>query len=378
MSGNIKSGFGVNVWWTVPELIHDAKLAQAILAKHGCEPGWMRQPTKQTEVSRAVYSFQNLHVKDGRRKVEQVADNKANVVYGILERKRVDSEEVEFTQKTTVWLNKATDEVRVEGELANEVPGALQKYAGKVTDEDVRIFLRNIVNQCFGIPKRPSGGIYFIPAQFASVIQSAQAVLAEFQTGAKLYVEGVVDGEQERQNTWEAVEEEINKRIDDTVSAVERIERSTAAVKDHEEKLTGIKELMEVYKNLLGEEAKYEAVAEKLEGTVKVVSDKISQLQQGTAAKLVQSKPGKAAGPAKQEEEMSTKDNVWVKVAHEVLVKEGKPMHYKEITEKALKAGVETKGKTPALTMCTRLSQSIKNGDGLFKALGKGVYEVAS
>jgi hypothetical protein len=281
----MSNGLGVNVWWTVPVTAQDGLQSQAVLEKFGFSKDDLPLPSRRTEVSRACYSFQNRQGKNNRRITEKAADDGTFVTYGILNR-RQKADRVSFRQGTTVKLEKATGAVQAEGKLAQEVLDSVKEFEGKIVDDDIRSFLRRVIVKAHGISKRPSGGIYFIPEKYAQVINSANEALKEIGGGAKLYVEGIINGVQERQNIWGSVEEEIDGQIAETLAAVDRIERSTEAVKDQQSKLDGLKELADVYQNLLGEEAKYADVAERIEAAVQQVSAKMSKLQAGTAARL--------------------------------------------------------------------------------------------
>lgn len=386
-SGNGR--FGVNVWWTCPEVIRDASTVQNALTKHGFEKNDIPLPSRRTEISRACYSFQNRQGKSNRHLTEKANDNVNFVTYGILDRQQEESDKVGFNQNTTIRLDKSTDEVKVEGSLASEVMESIKTYSGKVTDDDIRYFLRRVIRMCFGIAKRPTGGIYFVPDQFSHVIKSAQSVLDEMNTGAKMYVEGVVNGVQERQNVWSSVEEEIEGRLAETLSAVERIERRTSAVKDHEEKLKGVKDLMDTYVGLLGEEAKYQGIAEKIEVAVKTVGEKLTQVQKGTASVISTVKPSKVAPamkkaanpPPPKAAATGTKEfsNEFLKAAFDVLKTAGKPMSHKEITAAAVANGFNAAIDYEIGTaIYNSLSYSVRNNQGVFKKVGAGVFDLVA
>jgi restriction system protein len=64
--------------------------------------------------------------------------------------------------------------------------------------------------------------------------------------------------------------------------------------------------------------------------------------------------------------------------AEEVLKQAGEPLHYREITERAIAQGlIETKGQTPARTMNAQLSTSIQSGESPFVRVGRGIYGLA-
>jgi hypothetical protein len=280
-------GFGVNVWWTVPGLLKDGKTAQEALVENGFSKKDMPLPTRRAEVSRAAYSFQNRQGKENRRVTEKALENGNSVVYGILDKEQKDAESVGFEQTTTIRFIKDSGIVMAEGALKGEMMTAFNEYKGKITDEDVRAFLRSVIRKSRGVAKRPSGGIYFVPDKFSSVIESAKKALAAMDCGARIYVERVTDGKQERDNVWNSVEEDVRSQIEATLEAVGRIEKRSSSIVGKQAKLEELSELVEVYKELLGEEAKFEAVAESIEDAVKKVSEKMTQLQQGTASSVI-------------------------------------------------------------------------------------------
>jgi hypothetical protein len=86
----------------------------------------------------------------------------------------------------------------------------------------------------------------------------------------------------------------------------------------------------------------------------------------------------KAASPAPTKVRSEVDRLRCVDVVKIILRLDGKPMHYKEITKKVIASGLKISGKTPELTINSRLSVSVKNGEGVFDAIGKGMYQLAS
>lgn len=355
--------FGVNVWWTVPELSIDGKRAQEILVKHGFTADDIKLPSRRAVVSRAAYSFQERRKKNSRRYTEKAMEDGTRVVYGILGRQQDETDEVSFDQDTTIRFDKGTGAVQVEGKLSAEVSIAVANFEDKVIAQDIRGFLRRIICMTYGVAKRPSGGIYFVPSQFQGVVESAQAVLRDFDSNAKLYIEEVVNGSQNRQNIWESVEEEVRGQIAEVTATVNNITKRVSAIADQSEKINGLKELVGVYQNLLGEEAKYESLAEEIESAVKIVASKMSQLK-GESASVV---ANKISAPSAKTA-MS-----WTAAAERILATATGPMHYTDITKQAISEGlVAGNGKTPQNTMSAALGKSDK-----LVRIGKGLWSSA-
>lgn len=68
--------------------------------------------------------------------------------------------------------------------------------------------------------------------------------------------------------------------------------------------------------------------------------------------------------------------NTFLELAQVILTKAKEPLHYKEITERAIKSGLKTEGSTPWATMNAQISVDIqKNGDSsLFYRSQPGFY----
>jgi hypothetical protein len=362
------------VWYTVPQQICiPVDVAQAAAIKYGFEKEDFPAPSPRTEVSRAAYSMQDRRHKSNRKVTEKTKDTDRVAVYGVLEQKRVagSDDQVEFSQSTTVLFDKETGRVDVEGPLASEFQKAYDAMKGAVTDDDVRIFLRRVVAMCFGTPKRPSGGIWFVPSHVSTVIENAQKVLDELATGATVYLEGVIDGIRERKNVWASVEEEIGKRIEDTLAAVERIEKRASSLADHEARLSEIQGLLDVYTGLLGQEADHEAVAQKLAEAAQKVAAKMSSLTGGNGAASAAPTAGTAPSANGYGQRV-------IKAAVEALKVAGKPLHYHEIATMAFVAGLEKRGNDPVKGVAAWIVTAGRNGvKSPFVRVGRGIYGLA-
>jgi len=355
------SQFGVNVWWHVPEVAVAVETAKEALSAHGFSLEAMKEPTRRNEVSRAVRSLQDRRTKDQQMIARPTNENGASVTYGVLDEGHLDVDTVEFTQQTTVRLDKSTGEVGIDGVHADAVREAIAYYTGKATDEDVRAFLRRIIRQCRGVAKRPTGGIYFVPERFVPLIERAQAVLDDMKCGAHVYVEGVVNGERERRNVWEAVERDIDGELTKSLAAVSRIERSVKAVRGHEAKIAGLQQMMEVYTDLLGQEAEHEAISDKLADAVQSVAHKVSELQAGSAARITRtSKP---------------RGSKVCDAAVDVLVQAGATMHYRDITKAMIESGAYDGCDKAEASVRGILQRRVAQGDPRIEKVGRGLYK---
>jgi hypothetical protein len=352
--------FGVNVWWSVPNFIINADEAYKVLEKHGFEEENMPHPSQKLIVSRASRSFQNRRSKYGRTVVDRIKDNSEYLVYGILDQTTKGWEELGYEQSTKVTLNKNSGHVVAVGAQSSEYYRAHQLYSNSITNEDVGDFLRRVIALTFGIAKRPSGGIYFVPQRFVPIIESAQAFLNELNVGAKLYVERVMNGEQEREIVWDAVENNIDSQITSTLNSVARISKRAENVQSYEAKLDEMNGLMDIYRQLLGEEAKHEEIAEKLNEASNEVARKMAELQNNDAGNF-------------------TNYSIIPEVKN-ILEEEGAPLGFREIASRLESRGVELKrtaSRDEAQWVALQINESTRKGivSGIVKH-GRGVYSL--
>jgi hypothetical protein len=376
---------GINVWYTCPTLVLDGDKALAALEANGFEQSDMPLPSARAEVSRAAYSFQDRRHKADRRITEKATESDTEVVYGLLDQEQKGADEVAFEQHTTVRFEKGSGRVLVEGPLHDEFMERYHQFQGAITDEDIRAFLRRVIRMTYGVAKRPTGGIYFVPNRFSAIIESAQAVLDQMGTGARIYVERVMDGVQERANVWGSVEHSIGTDLEGLLKAVERIEKRASSIKNHEARLTEMGELMAIYQDLLGREADAQDLTEKLDEAAQTVAAKLEKLQEAKATatrKPRQPKPATAQVPqaapaAPATTAPVTMDGTMLDIAVEVLKSEG-PMHYRELTSKVLALGFATAGATPERTLAAKLALEVKKGvNSAVTRVGRGVYSAA-
>ena len=131
---------------------------------------------------------------------------------------------------------------------------------------------------------------------------------------------------------------------------------------------------MKVYQALLGEEAKYESLAEKIEEAVKVVTDKMNEIQPGVPNTTTAKKAGKApvAGKARA-------GGTVVAAVLQVLVNTGKAMTSKEIMDEAVKLGLYSSDcAAPYEAFVSSFTKAMAKGEKRIKRIGRGIYQIAA
>jgi outer membrane lipopolysaccharide assembly protein LptE/RlpB len=354
----VTNEFGVNIWWHIPTFTINGDRAQGLIEQAGFEPEDLPLPSRKLAVSRTAHSFQDRRHKDGRRVTEKTKDSSEYVVYGILGKTQKGEEEVGYDQATTIKLNKESGSVTAEGRLGNEFLARLSRYENSITNEDVATFLRKVVKLTYGVPLRPTGGIYFVPNRFVSLIEDAQNFLDSLGIGAKLYVQRIVDGDNEREIVWNSVENNIASQIESTLEAVDKIEKRVSSIANHETKLSELEDLMTIYQDLLGKEAEYEEITEQLQDASNTVAAKLTELQSQTV----------------------TNHNAIVPEVEKVLKQAGKALGFREIAQELKNNGVQlnsTKSRDEAEWVSLEIARSLRKGYTGIKRAGRGKYEIA-
>jgi hypothetical protein len=355
--------WGVNVWWHIPGFTPvGSEIVKKAVEANGFEQKDLPLPSRREVVRRACDSLTSRRFKANKALTEKPTDNGRYLAYGLLNIHEEGSDRVGYHQNTTIKLEKETGTVTVTGARTNEVYEAIAEHEDSIINKDIQAFLNRVVRMCFGIPKRPSGGIYFVPSRFAGIMESAQRVLNDLGTDARLYVERVVNDAPERKIVWEAVEYDIDRQIEDTLDAVEKIGKRVSAVQNHQSKVEELGRMMDIYRSLLGREAEYEELAERLKDASSQVAAKMAKLQNERTAK-----------------EKNSVADIVSKVS-QVIRNAGRSLHYSDIANYMEQAGYElrsTKTKTKAQWLLIQINKVVRENPNALRKMGRGFYDVA-
>lgn len=268
---------GYNIWTH----LHDTSVALATVvaafAAHGFSEDLLREPTERRAFSRAMKEHNRLREGQLARKIRQTDEE---IVYGIVhEEVDRDEEELDYQQTTVAKFDKDKKTVKAKGELAKSISDSFQHNLGVVNSDDIRKFVRRLVRYLHGISKRPTGGIYFIPASGKNQLIHAQKMIAELGFG-KLYIERVWDGKMERANVWDNAEQEIGKMLDKAFKRIDKLSSRVKCAENQQEKVEELKGFMDVYVGLLGQQAKADDLSTRFQEAASKVASKIKELQQ--------------------------------------------------------------------------------------------------
>lgn len=293
---------GVNVWWTIGEGSVELERAKEVLVAHGFEATDVRTPTYKTAFCRAMQVHAN-----GRAgfAVKRIGEDAGNLIIGVTYT-GVDHEnnQLDPAQVVKAAFNKADESVTAVVDYANAseyivglldakrgewqaivdaIPGDYERYKHLVTELDLRAFVRNVMVECSALPKRPTGGIYFVPNRWVERVRAAKRVVGPEKFGGlgmgTLYVERVYNGEEERKNVWESCVTEIQKVVDETMERVSKIEKRAGFLTKHEAQLAELEKMTSIYAGILGEEANAEDVLDTLREAESEIARKMDEVR---------------------------------------------------------------------------------------------------
>lgn len=271
----------LNVYWTINETAKvDIGTAKNALASVGLSETLMDEVTDRRAVKRGVDEMHNRRVKTGNRRIsEKIRENSNVAVFGILKCHPLNGETTSYEQDTRVKLNKATGAVEVTGKLADDVLQAIQSNRGVYNDADIRRLCYNLVRSIGGVSKRPSGGVYILPAIFADKIDALRVALKKMVgNNASIFVERIYDGDEENKNMAVSVCEDLQIRVGKVLDAVNAISKQTCRLTAHKANILELRTLTDVYKNILGEQDALKTLNDSLVDAENRIADAIEKV----------------------------------------------------------------------------------------------------
>ncbi|MCK9154518.1 MAG: hypothetical protein M0P12_00240 [Paludibacteraceae bacterium] len=246
----------LNVWWMVREDINiGVTKMHDILQKYNLDPDMMRVPSDRECVRRGIDSFHNRRGYK-RRVVEKISETQNKAVFGILGISLdKEHENSSYIQNTKVVLDKNSGTISAEGTMADEVLNKVDNCRGTYNSEDIRTLCKNVVRKCFGVSKRPTGGVYMIPFVFKNKIDALNSVLGEVagKREACVYVERIFGGEEEKDTAAVSVFDDLTKRISYLMNSVKNVTKQVCRLKGKTVQMEEIKYIADVYQKILGD-----------------------------------------------------------------------------------------------------------------------------
>lgn len=286
---------GYNVWMNIHDISQPTQVVKDLVEKLGL-PNLLNEPTERRAFGRAMRDQNQL---GQGRLARQIKESDDSVVYGLVhEDKDKDNEELDYTQRAVVRFNKNDKSVTVQGAEGTQVQATFDHYRQNVTGDDIRAYVVEMVYHLRGISKRPSGGIYFVGVDGEKILRNVKELVAALGFGT-VYLERVYDGDEERKNVWENAEQEITGMVKDALERIGKLGKSGKCLQKNVAKVDALKEYMQVYTNLLGEQAKAENLVQVFADAQNTIADKMKELAEAKAKAEQEPDPQPIDEPAK-------------------------------------------------------------------------------
>lgn len=287
--------YPVNVYWTVPEGERSISDVQSILVSAGFDSGSIPEPTERVNAARCARSFQNRRGQGRKTLADTIGATKDGKAAYVLLDRETSNGEVSYGETTRIEYDGETDTINATGTMANEYMNRLNaRFRGNYCADDIRAWLLKVVNDCSGVPKRPSGGIYLVPGRFRAVLEQVQGVLESLHTGAHLYIERVWMGEEESLNIRASVSEFIAKELDKISVRAQKLKRESS-VGNLEDEAKRIAEIQAVFTEALNLQSVTEDVASRVDGIGDVLNDALANIADLKAQKRADAAAARAA-----------------------------------------------------------------------------------
>lgn len=292
---SITKCIGVQVLWTVVRLNVSVAKIKRLLSDVGLDTDLVgEQVSNKVAFKRAGKALSKAHSNTNSVKFSRsIVDNHAESVLGIIrEDKDVPNEELNYTQAITAKLDKATGEVSAEGptgRAVNAIHDEFEHYKGHVTDDDIRVLLRKVVERVGGVSMRQTtGGVYFVPDCKIPTVVKLEEFLEKLNEETRttksrlrnrLQIVRLPDGENEKEVAWESVEDEITKKLEKITFAVGNIEKRMPFATKQADKLASVRSMLEYYTELCDAETVAQSINKRLQEAEKQVADKIKEIE---------------------------------------------------------------------------------------------------
>ena len=315
--------YPVNVYWTVPEGERAISDVQNILVSAGFDSAAIPEPSERVNAARCARSFQNRRGTGRKTLADTIGATKDGKAAYVLLDRETSNGEVSYGETTRIEYDGETDTINATGTMANEYMNRLNaRFRGNYCADDIRAWLLKVVNDCSGVPKRPSGGIYLVPGRFRAVLEQVQGVLEALHTGAHLYIERVWMGEEESENIRASVSEFIAKELDKIADRAAKLKRESSVcnLKDEAKRMA---EIQAVFTEALSLQSVTEDVADRVNGIGDILNDALANIADLKAQRKANAADARAAKGLPEASHSATPLEVAEEVARQLSTMDG-------------------------------------------------------
>ncbi|MBC7340933.1 MAG: hypothetical protein H5U02_00505 [Clostridia bacterium] len=278
--GEIKF-LGSLIWYSVSDMRVNRERLEEAFAEAGIDPALLPKPICPRDAfRRACYAGEVKGIplvdREGRINimVREVRTDKEAIIRQVV-REVVDSRNIrlEYVPLARVELrgDKIEDLPLVENPVLREAGAAAVKRirdafaveAECYNGQAIRELIGRILYTCRPVSVRPSGGVYFVPAQYDDMLEKLKSLAKELSTAGgsvQMWTVPVVDAEEQRRMVKVSLEEQVKEEADRLLHEMDPYIRGEAKVTEkvarrYAERVRELRAMVKEYQEMLETQA---------------------------------------------------------------------------------------------------------------------------
>jgi hypothetical protein len=282
------------------KLKFEHSMPQAVVEEEATKLGlnlhWMSKPSLKQGIARACKKLaKEKSNKDVEFNADKTVDDKefyGYCIYGKVKDKQNKQFNFYHSNDTKIWLVKATNELKAEGQFTDEAMAFSHMFSDIYTSDDIRLFCRGQMLDACGVMYHE--GVYVIPNNQKCVdkITALDTFLRNTGfAGSFFYNDGNVIREEvvgvitfaipngkEAVFVASALYDDLNKRLEDIKEKTGKISTRKSAIENQKEDLIELQVVLDTYEKLVQDKYYIDQIKLKFEEVVKVLDAKTAQL----------------------------------------------------------------------------------------------------
>jgi len=278
--------FGGISKWSIPALwMEDTTKVEETFKKHDLPiEKYLLKPTPKIIMERACEwvartkaasddSFSLTHKKLGETTLAKGGGiYKFGILKFVKDKAKID---LALNTESFILLHKDSGNLEFNGEYADDLRRAYDKFKFSYTADDIRGFCKDILYE-YAVGIQFHGGVYFNPKSQLSKIKNLHEALLELQTQGIFFIRcfngpelGVVG---------ECFSEEMERKVKDITDKIEKCTVRKSALIGKQSNISEANAMLEMYKEIIGDESKLADIHNKLSGLSNKITQKVAEL----------------------------------------------------------------------------------------------------
>jgi len=201
------------IWWTIRD-VRISRADFAALLKGAGLKYLPKQPKLHTTYLKAIAKVQAEHRKDGLliRPIKKRGDE---YVHGLVDETVIGNEQLDYKHKANLrfFKNGAMICDNPDHAAYKLVLQYFDMYKETMDSDDIREVLFQVLNDTYSLSVRNHGGIYFVPAEYSTVVEQLEKVVDGLGGDCYMAAAPQIDEEKTKKAVYKAFVEGLKERI---------------------------------------------------------------------------------------------------------------------------------------------------------------------